>query len=111
MLLFANIVGTLVAPGIVLNNNMFYEMNNGDYIVSEDITGTVGNINTQEGGLSLNDFGIVDALKLLGGFIDLLISIMFASLFIAYALPGVVSLLVGIPLVIVYAFAIVGWIK
>lgn len=111
MLLFANIALTLVAPSQVLGGNLFYEMQDGEYKVSNDITGTVNNIDTQGGGLDLNEFGILDALKMLAGVIDLFIRLFFASLLVAYSLPGVVALVVGVPLVLAYMFAIVGWIR
>lgn len=111
MLLFANIALTLAAPDQVLSGNYFYELEDGgQYQTSSDITGTIDTVDNNQDGL-LSDFGLIDVIQLLWGVIELLIRLFGASLLLAFTLPGVVSLVVGVPLVIAYGFAIVGWIK
>jgi hypothetical protein len=111
MLLFANIALTLAAPGQVLGGNVFYEMDSsGQYSTDSQITGKIQGVDDGRDGL-LSDFGLIDVLQLLWGIIELFIRIFGAALILAFTLPGVVSLVVGVPLVIAYGFAIVGWIK
>jgi len=111
MLLFANIALTLAAPTQVLGGNYFYEMNSGgQYTTDSQITGKIESVDNGRDGL-LSDFGLIDVIQLLWGIIELLIRLFGASLLLAFTLPGVVSLVVGVPLVIAYGFAIVGWIK
>jgi len=54
---------------------------------------------------------MIDLVQLLWGIIELMIRLFGAALILAFTLPGVVSLVIGVPLVIAYGFAIVGWIK
>lgn len=111
MLLFANIALTLAAPSQVLAGNYFYELDSsGGYTTDSSITGTIQSVDDGSDGL-LSDFGLIDALQLLWGFIELMVRLFFAALIIGFQLPGVVSLVVGVPLVVAYGFAIVGWIK
>lgn len=111
MLLFANIALTLAAPGQVLGGNYFYELDDtGRYTTDSEITGNIQGVDDGRDGL-LSDFGLIDVIQLLWGIIELLIRLFGAALILAFALPGVVSLVVGVPLVIAYGFAIVGWIK
>lgn len=111
MLLFANIALTLAAPGQVLGGNYFYEMNsNGQYSTDSQITGNIQSIDNGKDGL-VSNFGLIDVIQLLWGIIGLLIRLFGASIILAFSLPGVVSLVIGVPLVIAYGFAIVGWIK
>lgn len=112
MLLFSSIALTLGAPDQVLSGNYFYELDStsGKYETSATISGEVQEVDDGRDGL-LNDFGIIDALQMLWGFIELFILLFGAALIIAFQLPGILSLVIGVPLVIAYAFAIVGWIK
>lgn len=111
MLLFANIVLTLVAPSQVLGGNYFYELTpSGQYSTDSEITGTIQSVDDGRDGL-LSDFGLIDVFQLLWGVIELLIRLFGASLIISFMLPGVVSLVVGVPLVLAYGLAIVGWLK
>lgn len=111
MLLFANIVLTLALPGQVLEGNIFYDMDEGGkYSTDEQITGAIKGVGTGQDGI-VSDFGLIDVIQLLWGVIDLLIRMFGATLILAFSLPGVVSLIIGVPLVISYGFAIVGWIK
>lgn len=110
MLLFANIVLTLVAPDQVLEGNYFYDQNDGQYQTVEQITGKIQSVDDGREGL-LSDFGLIDVIQLLWGVIELLIRLFGASLILAFMLPGVVSLVVGVPLTLAYGLAIVGWIK
>jgi len=111
MLLFANIALTLAAPDQVLGGNVFYELDSsGQYSTDSQITGKIQGVDDGRDGL-LSDFGLIDVLQLLWGIIELFIRIFGAALILAFTLPGVVSLVVGVPLVIAYGFAIVGWIK
>lgn len=112
MLLFANIALTLVAPGQVLGGNYFYELDSstGQYSTDSQITGTIQGVDDGRDGL-LSNFGLIDLLQLLWGVIELIVRLFGAALILVFTLPGVVSLVVGVPLVIAYGFAIVGWIK
>ena len=111
MLLFANIALTLAVPGQILGDNVFYEVqDNGGYSTDSRITGEIEQVDDGSDGL-LSDFGLLDVLQLLWGIIELFIRMFGAALIVAFSLPGVVSLVVGVPLVIAYGFAIVGWIK
>lgn len=111
ILLFANIALTLAAPDQVLGGNYFYEIKpSGQYQTSADIINTVDTVDNNQDGL-LSDFGLIDVIQLLWGVLELLIRLFGASLLLAFTLPGVVSLVIGVPLVIAYGFAIVGWLK
>lgn len=111
MLLFANIALTLAAPGQVLAGNYLYEMDSsGKYVTDADITSELQDLGEGREGI-LSDFGLIDIIQLLWGVIELLIRLFGASLILAFTLPGVISLVVGVPLVLAYALAIVGWIK
>lgn len=111
MLLFANIALTLVAPGQVLSGNYFYEKDSsGQFVTDSRITGEMQDMGQGREGL-LSDFGLIDVIQLIWGIIELLIRLFGASLILAFTLPGVISLVVGVPLVLAYALAIVGWIK
>jgi hypothetical protein len=119
MLLFANIALSLGAPELVFGSatfynqaNLFYEeTDDGEYQVSERITGEVNDLNAQdEGGLGIFD-SLLTGLKLLGGVIDLFIRLFFASIFLITILPWTFQLVIGVPLVIAYAWAIVGFIR
>lgn len=112
MLLFANIFLTLAAPNTVLAGNYFYEYDSdsGKYATAGDITDTVAAVDDGKDTL-ISDIGLIDIINLLWEFIGLLIRLFFACLIVAFQLPGVVSLLVGVPLVIAYGLAVVGWIK
>ena len=111
MLLFANIALTLAAPDQVLGGNIFYDMDSsGQYSTDSQITGSIQKVDDGSDGL-LSDFGMIDLVQLLWGIIELMIRLFGAALILAFTLPGVVSLIIGVPLVIAYGFAIVGWIK
>lgn len=111
MLLFANIVLTLVAPGQVLAGNYFYEKtDDGQYATDDRITNKIQSVDDGREGL-LSDFGLIDVIQLLWGVIELLIRLFGAALILAFMLPGPVSLVVGVPLALTYGLAIVGWIK
>jgi len=111
MLLFANIALTLAAPDQVLGGNIFYDMDSsGQYSTDSQITGSIQKVDDGSDGL-LSDFGMIDLVQLLWGIIELMIRLFGAALILAFTLPGVVSLVIGVPLVIAYGFAIVGWIK
>jgi len=119
MMLFANIALSLGAPDLVFGSSTFYgesnifyeETKEGDYQVSERITGEIDDLNAQdEGGLGIFD-SLFTGLKLLGGVIDLFIRLFFASIFLITILPWTFQLVVGIPVVIAYAWAIVGFIR
>lgn len=111
MLLFANIALTLAAPAQVLSGNYFYEMDStGQYSTDSEITGKINALDDGKEGL-LNDFGLIDVVNMVWGILSLLLRLFFAAGILAFSLPGVVSLVVGVPLVIAYGFAIVGWIK
>lgn len=111
MLLFANIVLTLFLPGQVLSGNIFYQESGDSFTVNEQLTSTTGDINPSQGGLVLNALGIVDVFKLLVGVIDLMIRLFFAAFFVLVTLPAYVALLVGVPLIIAYAYAIWGFVR
>ena len=113
MLLFANIALTFAAPDQVLAGNLFYEYdsNSGKYVTDSQITGTVANVSASDDAGLISDLGFVDIIRLLAGVIDLFVRLFGASLILAFSLPSVVSLAVGVPLVLLYGFSIVGWIK
>jgi|SRR6056297_1320344 len=111
MLLFANIVLTLVAPGQVLDGNYFFEKgDSGQYSPESEFTEEIQGVDDGREGL-LSDFGLIDIIQLLWGVIELLIRLFGASLILTFMLPGVVSLVIGVPLTLAYGLAIVGWIK
>ena len=113
MLLFANIILTLTVPAMVLSGNLFFDQNEeGQFRVGADVTGVAEDINLEEeGGIDLTSIGIIDGLKQVVAFLGLLLRLLFASLIVAYMLPNIMTLILGVPLFMAYLFAIVGFIR
>lgn len=112
MILFANIFLALLLPGVVFNNAILFEQDNfGNYELSTDYTQPIEGISQNEGGLSVNNFGILDGVKMFFGLIELFVRLVFASIIIAYSLPVPINILVGFPIAIAYGFSIMGAVR
>lgn len=112
MILFANIFLALLLPGVVFNNTILFEQDNlGNYELSTNYTESIKGVSRNEGGVSVNNFGILDGLKMIFGLIELLVRLVFASIIIAYSLPVPINILVGFPIAIIYGFSIMGVIR
>lgn len=111
MLLFANIVLVLMYPTQVIgdDNHLFTTNANGDYDLDSDFTSATGAAIDQEGGLPKGSFGITDVFTLIWDFLELTIRVLFSSFVLLAYLEGVWRLILGIPVIIAYGFAIMGW--
>lgn len=119
MILFLNIALTAFMPGLILgetDNYLFQTDNNGDYTINDEFSDSLGaTVNGNEGGLpKTSTFGITDLITLLWETIKLLFAIFFASftvLLYLYEVGNIFALVLGVPLIISYGLAIVGWVK
>jgi len=114
MILFLNIALTIFAPGITLgDNNIFTTNNEEQYVLNEDLQDSF-NVADPEGGLPVGDFGITDVISFIYDFIQVLIAILFGSLMLIqylYIIGSEFALIIGIPIVLSYGLAIMGWLR
>lgn len=113
MLLFTNIALTLAVPDMALGDNVFFsEDEDGDYTVSSEFQQRMENTDpSQNEGFLDSTAEVFSGLFLLFDFIGLLFRILFSSLFIVFELPSIVALIVGIPVYLAYALALIGFIR
>lgn len=113
-----NIALTLLLPNHVLgglmddgNNPIFFQDDEGKYSINDDFSNSANNIKeSSETGNIVSEFGFTDTFKLVIDMIVLIFRVFFASIIVLHSLPAVMTLLLGIPVVLMYLFAIVGWI-
>lgn len=114
MILFLNISLFMFAPDIALRDNNIFDTNNeGQYILNEDLQDSF-NVADPEGGLPVGDFGITDIISFIYDFIQVLIAILFGSLNLIqylYLIGSEFALIIGIPIVLSYGLAIMGWLR
>ena len=113
VLLFTNIALVLTVPELALADNIFFELDNqGNYVMSSEFMERLDAANPakQEGWLD-SASQVFSGLFLIFDFIGLLFNVLFSSIFILFVLPPTVALVVGIPLILAYGLALIGFIR
>jgi|SRR6056297_1683073 len=113
-ILFVNIILTLIFPTQVLGDGMedylYTQGEGGEFKVSPQFLESFGGTVNDETGLPNTDINILTVFKLIYEFIKLLFVIALATPILLLYMSGIFQLLVGIPIVLAYMFAIMGWI-
>jgi hypothetical protein len=113
-ILFINIIISVLFPAQVLGDSMqeylYSGGDDGSFQVSNKLLQSFGATVNAEGGIAQTDVNLIVVFKLIYEFIKLLFTIALASPIIILYLSGIWQLLIGVPLVIMYLFAIVGWV-
>lgn len=113
-ILFVNIIITVLFPAQVLGTNMqdylYSAGEDGSFQVSNNMLESFGATVNSEGGLSQTDINLIVVFKIIYEFIKLIFSIALASPIIILYLSGIWQLIIGVPLIISYFFAIMGWV-
>lgn len=114
-ILFMNITLFLVFPSNILgsqyDNYLFSKGSNNEYTISSSLNNSVASPANKASGIAKGSIGLTDVFTFIYDFIVLTLKIFFSSLILVYQLPDIWRLLIGIPIVIMYAFAIMRWFK
>lgn len=113
VILFANISLSLAAPDLVLGENPFFTENpSGEYVIDNEFQQRLEDANpAQQTGLLDTGAAVFSGLFLIFDFIGLLFKVLFSSLFILFVLPPTVGLIIGVPVFLAYALALIGFIR
>lgn len=113
MILFMNISLIIFFPTMTLTDNkMFVYDDNGDYTLSPQFNNAINSIKSKDKGVIDSIVALIDVVALIFDFIILLVEMFFgASIILLVKLEGAIRLILGVPLIICYGFAIVGWLK
>ena len=110
MILFTNIVLTITAPTMLLgwDTGIFQEDATGDYVVGDSFAESVG---ATQDNKAASDIGFTDVISLVWDFLKFVLALFFGAFIILAYLEGVYAVLIGVPIVVAYGFAIMGWVK
>lgn len=112
-ILFVNIIMTILFPSIIIGSDLteyFYSAGGeGDFRVSNSMLESFGATVNEEGGIQDTNINIIVIFNLIYEFVKLIFTIALATPILILHLSGVWQLLIGIPIIIGYLFAIVGW--
>lgn len=113
VILFANISLSLAAPALVLGDNPFFQQDNqGDYTINSEFQQRLEDANpAEQSGLLDSSAAVFSGLFLIFDFIGLLFKVLFSSLFILFSLPPTMGLILGVPVFLAYALALIGFIR
>lgn len=116
IILFLNISLLVFMPNVVIGDNVLFTTDaNDQYTTTSGFNNAFGGVVDRESGLPVSQsLGITDIITLLWGVIELLFDIFFSSfivLYYLYQIGNTWALVLGIPLIVSYGLAIVGWVK
>jgi len=113
MILFMNITLILVMPQTLLEDNkMFTTDINGEFVLSTDFAASIQSFKDRDKGLIDSIVALIDIMALIFDFVILLIEMFLgASVLLLIKLEGPIRLILGVPVLIAYGFAIAGWLK
>jgi len=113
MILFMNISMVVFMPDVVLSDNSLFSLDsNGEYIVDVDLLNNFKSMEDRGKGIIQAGLVILDALAIVFDVFVMLVKVMAASVIVIFSqLEGPIRLIFGIPLIITYGIALMGFLK
>jgi len=100
-------------PDVVLSDNSLFSLDsNGEYIVDVDLLNNFKSMEDRGKGIIQAGLVILDALAIVFDVFVMLVKVMAASVIVIFSqLEGPIRLIFGIPLIITYGIALMGFLK